>query len=49
MMLRYVGKKEDLPILEEMLDKISAKDINASSNRGDIKEAIKAIKARESE
>lgn len=48
-MLRYIGKKEDLPILEDMFNKISTNDINARSYRGDIKEAIKAIQEREGE
>ena len=46
-MLRNIGKKEDIPTLGEMLNKVSPNDINARSHKGDIRAAIKAIEERD--
>jgi len=46
-MMKYIGKREDLPILEDMLEKIQGNDAVSRIDRGGIKDAINAIKQRE--
>lgn len=46
-MMEYIGKKDDIPLLKEMLNKISGDDVNARLDRGGISRAIEAIKQRE--
>ncbi|MBN2453703.1 MAG: HEAT repeat domain-containing protein [Candidatus Omnitrophica bacterium] len=46
-MMEYIGKKDNIPLLEGMLSKISGDDVNARLDRGSIKRAIEAIKKRE--
>lgn len=46
-MMEYVGKKEDISLLEKMLDEINGDDISSRLDRKGIKKAIEAIKQRE--
>jgi hypothetical protein len=46
-LMEYIGKKEDLPILEAMSLKIINNDVNSRLDRSGIQKAITAIKRRE--
>jgi hypothetical protein len=46
-MMEYIGKKDDIPLLEEMLSKISGDNVNARLDRSGIRKAIDAIKQKE--
>lgn len=46
-LIGYMGRAEDLPILESMLAEIKGTDVNARLDRSGIMKAIEAIKLRE--
>lgn len=46
-MIGFLGKKEDLKILENMLSNIKGDDVNAKLDRDSVTKAIEAIKRRE--
>jgi hypothetical protein len=48
-MIKYIGTKEDIIILETMLSNIKGNDVHAISDRNSLQKAIKAIKQGERE
>jgi len=45
-MMKYIGKEEDLPLLQELYENVKGDDTNARIDRGGLRDAIDAIKAR---